>query len=314
MSGGGNKKKPTKIQGWEEAGSEFYQESYPTDAEFDAFQRDPNPKHLATLLPSKQTRAAATIRIRTNDTRTIRRQTSSRSRRESTVHRGTATTADVQVSMLPDLSENLSNEQTTWEEIMQIKSMPVPMSQKKEMKAKILNEPNLRLQGYEQLNWKRRKIWRHFVTQLKEFNAKLELWKGDLKRIEVVPIAYSFSEVQPSSACGPFQDLHSVWYRVEVTFSSAPVELTNAISFLTTAGFAVPVFLVLFLLLYYFRAVNSANRQMVVVLKNQLVLEGHDKQFLLERLSKFIKQQQEYQKRLRPVDVLHDGDTNISSN
>ncbi|KAJ3634820.1 hypothetical protein MTP99_007765 [Tenebrio molitor] len=184
MSGGGNKKKPTKIQGWEEAGSEFYQESYPTDAEFDAFQRDPNPKHLATLLPSKQTRAAATIRIRTNDTRTIRRQTSSRSRRESTVHRGTATTADVQVSMLPDLSENLSNEQTTWEEIMQIKSMPVPMSQKKEMKAKILNEPNLRLQGYEQLNWKRRKIWRHFVTQLKEFNAKLELWKGDLKRIE----------------------------------------------------------------------------------------------------------------------------------
>lgn len=188
---GGNKKKPTKIQGWEEAGSEFYQESYPTDAEFDAFQRDPNPKHLATLLPSKQTRAAATIRIRTNDTRTIRRQTSSRSRRESTVHRGTATTADVQVSMLPDLSENLSNEQTTWEEIMQIKSMPVPMSQKKEMKAKILNEPNLRLQGYEQLNWKRRKIWRHFVTQLKEFNAKLELWKGDLKRIEV--LGYKFT-------------------------------------------------------------------------------------------------------------------------
>jgi hypothetical protein len=59
MSGGGNKKKPTKIQGWEEAGSEFYQESYPTDAEFDAFQRDPNPKHLATLLPSKQTRAGS---------------------------------------------------------------------------------------------------------------------------------------------------------------------------------------------------------------------------------------------------------------
>ena len=57
MSGGGNKKKPTKAQGWEEAGSEFYQESYPTDGEFDALQRDVNPKHLATLLPSKQTRA-----------------------------------------------------------------------------------------------------------------------------------------------------------------------------------------------------------------------------------------------------------------
>lgn len=54
MSGGGPKKKPTKGHGWEEAGAEFYQESYPTDAEFDVLQRDP--KHLATLLPSKQTR------------------------------------------------------------------------------------------------------------------------------------------------------------------------------------------------------------------------------------------------------------------
>lgn len=54
MSGGGNKKKAQRGQGWEEAGAEFYQESYPTDAELDVLQRDP--KHLATLLPSKQTR------------------------------------------------------------------------------------------------------------------------------------------------------------------------------------------------------------------------------------------------------------------
>jgi hypothetical protein len=38
---------------------------------------------------------------------------------------------------------------------------------------------------------------------------------------------------------------------------------------------------------------------MVQVLKNQLVLEGHDKQFLLNRLSIFIKQQQEYQKQIQ---------------
>lgn len=54
MSGGVPKKKPPKGHGWEEAGAEFYQESYPTDAEFDVLQKDP--KHLATLLPSKQTR------------------------------------------------------------------------------------------------------------------------------------------------------------------------------------------------------------------------------------------------------------------
>lgn len=83
----------------------------------------------------------ATIRMRTNRStaeRTIRRQTTLRSRRDSTVHRRASTTQDVQVSMLPDLSENISNEQTIWEEIMQIKTMPIPMVQKKELKAKIL--------------------------------------------------------------------------------------------------------------------------------------------------------------------------------
>ncbi|KAL3285052.1 hypothetical protein HHI36_019178 [Cryptolaemus montrouzieri] len=191
MSGGGVKKKPTKTKGWEEAGSEFYQESYPAaDGELDVFQRDP--QHLATLLPSKQTRAVATtiqatVRMRTNrgtNDRTIRRQTTLRSRRESTIHRRASTTQDVQVSMLPDLSENISNEQTIWEEIMQIKTMPIPMGQKKELKSKILNQPNLRLQGYEQFKWKRRKLWKKFHTKLAESYEKLELWKGTLKKIE----------------------------------------------------------------------------------------------------------------------------------
>lgn len=55
MSSGGNKKKVTRSQGWEEAGNEFYQECFPIDSDIDVLQRDP--KHLTTLLPSKQTRA-----------------------------------------------------------------------------------------------------------------------------------------------------------------------------------------------------------------------------------------------------------------
>jgi transmembrane channel-like protein len=55
MSGGKDKKasRSSKGAGWEEAGSEFYQESYPGDAE-QSVHRDPS--KLATLLPSKQTR------------------------------------------------------------------------------------------------------------------------------------------------------------------------------------------------------------------------------------------------------------------
>lgn len=58
MSGGDKNKKKARTQGWEEAGAEFYQESYPSiDTDFEVLQRDP--KQLATLLPSKQTRVAA---------------------------------------------------------------------------------------------------------------------------------------------------------------------------------------------------------------------------------------------------------------
>lgn len=59
MSGGERKKRGCdRGQGWEEAGAEFYQESYPAAAiEADlqqALQRDPS--HIATLLPSKKSR------------------------------------------------------------------------------------------------------------------------------------------------------------------------------------------------------------------------------------------------------------------
>lgn len=40
---------------WEEAGGEFYQESFPTDLDGAVITRDPTA--LATLLPSKQNRA-----------------------------------------------------------------------------------------------------------------------------------------------------------------------------------------------------------------------------------------------------------------
>lgn len=58
MSGGERKKRACdRGQGWEEAGAEFYQESYPAAIEADlqqALQRDPS--HIATLLPSKKSR------------------------------------------------------------------------------------------------------------------------------------------------------------------------------------------------------------------------------------------------------------------
>lgn len=69
----------------------------------------------------------------------------------------------------------------------------------------------------------------------------------------------------------------------------SPDWLKAVLLFLGTAGFAVPAIIILILAGYYYYAVAAANKHMVALLKNQLVLEGHDKQFLLSRLNHMIK-------------------------
>ncbi|KDR10638.1 Transmembrane channel-like protein 7, partial [Zootermopsis nevadensis] len=181
MSGGERKKRTSRGQGWEEAGAEFYQESYPTDVDLEVMQRDPS--RIATLLPSIQSRAATNKRVRGEVKPTLRRRTSTHSRYSSTARRASVA-HDVHMAMLPDLSENLSNEERTWEEIMQIKAMPVSMTQKKEMKAKLQTATKLRLQGFEQFKWQRRKVWQQMKGRWKETYIKLELWHYSLKNIE----------------------------------------------------------------------------------------------------------------------------------
>ncbi|XP_013145786.1 PREDICTED: transmembrane channel-like protein 7 [Papilio polytes] len=178
MSGGNaskNKARSSKRQeGWEEAGGEFYQELYPGGEQelFENLQRADAAK-LATLLPSKQAR----------NTTTVKRVRSQNERRQSTFAR-TTQSRDIHLSMLPDLSENLSNEERSWEEIMQIKAMPLPMGQKREIKARLQNATKLRLQGLEQLQWRQRKVWHRFKKRFAEILAKLELWQSPMRVIE----------------------------------------------------------------------------------------------------------------------------------
>lgn len=120
--------------------------------------------------------------------------------------------------------------------------------------------------------------------------------------IAVIPVVFAVAEVLPSRSCGPFRGLPSAWHAVINAFLELPYRLQSLMFFFGTAGFAIPCFFVLTLLFYYYYAVSAANKHMVEVLKNQLVLEGHDKQFLLNRLSSFLKQQQDYQNKVRHME------------
>uniref|UniRef100_A0A6M2DVJ1 Putative product n=1 Tax=Xenopsylla cheopis TaxID=163159 RepID=A0A6M2DVJ1_XENCH len=116
--------------------------------------------------------------------------------------------------------------------------------------------------------------------------------------ITLVPVGYSITNIVPSECCGPFRGLTSAWESIQLSYMIIPDVIQNVFGFFLTINFTIPAFITLVLILCYYNIVYSVNKHMVSVLKKQLVLEGHDKQFLLDRLSSFIKQQQEYQKDL----------------
>ncbi|XP_037951671.1 uncharacterized protein LOC119682480 isoform X2 [Teleopsis dalmanni] len=114
---------------WEEAGGEFYQETY--SSEWEGFPTD---NVITTLLPSKQNRLGTCRRIQRDSKDT---KPNKYWQPIPTTKRNTYKNNELQNSLLPDLSEVLTDEGRIWEEILQIKLIPVPMEQKKELKIKL---------------------------------------------------------------------------------------------------------------------------------------------------------------------------------
>ncbi|XP_070581089.1 transmembrane channel-like protein 7 isoform X2 [Ptychodera flava] len=107
----------------------------------------------------------------------------------------------------------------------------------------------------------------------------------------LLPIGYSIVQMEPSRACGPFRNQTTMWQTVTVTVNGWPSWLQGILDFIFSAGFAVPFLIILCLALYYYHSIASAHKEMVVRLKEQLVMEGRDKQFLLARLQELDPEQ-----------------------
>ncbi|KAF2354972.1 TMC protein [Trinorchestia longiramus] len=115
--------------------------------------------------------------------------------------------------------------------------------------------------------------------------------------VTIIPVGYSIVDLTPSVGCGPFRGLDAIWAQMVKLISELPEWIQSVVFFLGTAGFAVPTIVLLSLAGYYYYAVAAANQQLVLMLKGQLVLEGHDKQFLLNRLDMLIKRVNEEERR-----------------
>ena len=103
-----------------------------------------------------------------------------------------------------------------------------------------------------------------------------------------VAIGYGVAQVK-TSKCGPYSNSDCEEEKfmisiIEKTVEEWPKWIASIITFLKTAVFLFPLFIVIFLLLYYYHAMTTAHEKMIELLQSQLKIEGRDKRFLMNRL------------------------------
>ncbi|GAB6031043.1 hypothetical protein CHUAL_007857 [Chamberlinius hualienensis] len=102
--------------------------------------------------------------------------------------------------------------------------------------------------------------------------------------IASLPVFFSVVELPPSTDCGPFIGFDRMWDIIPVTMESWPTALRGFAKYFTTAGFAIPAVIILSLIIYFYTTVASAHKREKELMQDQLLVEGHDKQYLLKKL------------------------------
>ncbi|XP_050823686.1 transmembrane channel-like protein 7 isoform X5 [Gopherus flavomarginatus] len=100
-----------------------------------------------------------------------------------------------------------------------------------------------------------------------------------------IPLGLSMTRIRSSKACGPFVNFNSSWDVVPRTIRGFPTALQKVLNGIASEAFAVPFFMVICLIMFYFIALAGAYKRVVDQLREQLVMESRDKQFLIRKLT-----------------------------
>nr|XP_048721809.1 transmembrane channel-like protein 7 isoform X3 [Caretta caretta] len=100
-----------------------------------------------------------------------------------------------------------------------------------------------------------------------------------------IPLGLSMTYFRPSKACGPFVKFNSSWDVVPHTIQGFPTALQKVLNGIASEAFAVPFFMVICLIMFYFIALAGAHKRVVDQLREQLVMESRDKLFLIRKLT-----------------------------
>ncbi|KAM6244679.1 transmembrane channel-like protein 7 [Spheniscus humboldti] len=100
-----------------------------------------------------------------------------------------------------------------------------------------------------------------------------------------IPLGISIAHIPSSKACGPFRSFNTSWAVVPDTILGFPTGLQQVLHGIASEAFAVPFFMVVCLIMFYFIALAGAHKQVVEQLRQQLVMESRDKLFLIRKIT-----------------------------
>ncbi|KAK7483769.1 hypothetical protein BaRGS_00024985 [Batillaria attramentaria] len=99
-----------------------------------------------------------------------------------------------------------------------------------------------------------------------------------------VPVGFVFYNMSPSQGCGPFRTYSKMYYALTTTVDSWPSTAESIYELITSPAITGTVIIFLILMIYYCSTLANAHKDMSDLFREQLVMEGRDKQFLLVKL------------------------------
>ncbi|KAG7214542.1 hypothetical protein INR49_023057 [Caranx melampygus] len=99
-----------------------------------------------------------------------------------------------------------------------------------------------------------------------------------------LPVIVSVAQINCSQACGPFVNYTTSWEVLPTTVSQLPDGARTLLFALSSEAFAVSFFVITCLAMFYVIALAGAYKRVIRQLRDQLVMEGRDKRFLIQKL------------------------------
>ncbi|KAG8434131.1 hypothetical protein GDO86_012485 [Hymenochirus boettgeri] len=91
--------------------------------------------------------------------------------------------------------------------------------------------------------------------------------------ISWVPVLYGIFSITPSRACGPFRGQATIWDTIPKTIQTLPKTAAEFFFFIGSQAFAVPLFCISCILMFYLIALANSYGKLVKMLKKQLQME-----------------------------------------